>query len=153
MTNLKSHTWKNAYLSMRFERTSTIGTGAPATTTDPAVVVGPISRPTWRDGSHPLAGDASNFVQFGTGAKLSTTTTTQYFKLIARVLPMSFQVVFKITQYLYDGSGRSLPPAISYSDPVTFTIPDAEAEYAFTIPVPSANQDVTIYTVTTKLPA
>jgi len=49
--------------------------------------------------------------------------------------------------------GRNLPNTYSYSDPITFTVPDAADEYAFEIPVPGTNQVVTIDSQTTTFPA
>ena len=144
---------KGTWLTCRFQRTTTGGSGSTPVVTNDNSVVGPINRDSYRDGTHPLAGEASKFNQPITGILLSTETTTQFFRMVGRRLPMSFEVVFKITQYRYDGAGRSLTPAVSYSDPVLFSIPDNAEDYSFEIPVPSANQLVQIHTVTTKLPA
>lgn len=142
--------WHYTYVQIRFERTTTAGTDTPVTTSETSITT--MIRPITGDGGL-LQGEARKSNQPSTGIELSTETTTQYFKILGRVIPMSFTYVLKTTQYNYDGTGHNLPETYTYSDPITFTVPDAADEYAFTIPVPSTNQVVTIDSQTTTFPA
>ncbi len=144
--------WANrgTYVKIRFERTTTGGRGStPVTTSETSTMA--MNRPITGDGGL-LQGEASQSNQPITGTLLSTETTTQYFTIVGRVIPISFTYVLKTTQFNYGSLGRNLPNTYTYSDPITFVVPDAD-EYAFEIPVPGNNQVVTIETQTTKFPA
>ncbi len=145
--------WANrgTYIDIRFERTTTGGSGSTPVTTSETTTV-QMNRPITGDGGL-LQGEASKANLPITGTLVSTETTTQYFKIVGRVIPISFTYVLKTTQYNYDGTGHNLPTTYTYSDPITFEVPDAADEYAFEIPVPSSNEVVTIETQTTKFPA
>lgn len=150
---MKATRWVNrgTYIDIRFERTTTGGSGSTPFTTS-YTSTEPMYRPI-TGVSGMLQGEASKSIQPTTGTLLSTVTTKQYFKIVGRVIPISFTYVLKTTQINYDGTGRSLPTTYTYSDPITFTVPDAADEYAFEIPVPSSNQVVMIDSQTTKFPA
>jgi len=129
------HHW--TYVQIRFERTIT-GGKTPVTTSETNITA--ISRPITGDFGM-LQGEARNFDS-------DTETTTQYFKILGRVIPMSFTYTLKTTQFNGDGTTTD-----TYSDPITFTVPDAADEYAFTIPVPGKNQVVGFDWQTTTFPA